>query len=1487
MQKLIIKFNDQVRMVNLHSGQSYSIDHTSQADITLEKLEHPIIIKEHMTNKWNANEISLIPNRNLTIEEGNYQVQFELLESDHCYVFEYPDKAMLTIGCEDYDDIQAEGFHQTIILQNFKTIKETNTLTVVHNLKQPMYINYNLVERESIKVNIGDHLYIERLWIEIREDYLIVMSPYAIDSNLVEVDISNVQCSNEDYFDYHRSPRIIHREPTEPIKIEKPPQPVNKNSSMIWRAIIPPLVMIILTVVIYLIRPLGIYMLMMVGMSVVMIGFGISTYIRDKKRYNEDVRNRKQTYEKYLKEKSTQIHKTIQEQRFSLNFHYPTLLEIQGIIENKAPRIYEKTAHHHDFLHYKLGLANIEKSFKLDYQEDEYNQRRDELFDEAKHLYEHFGEVEQAPLINDLMHGPIAYIGPRHLVMEELQQMLLQIATFHSYHDVEFLIVLKEEEFEQFKWMRWLPHMNLSTQNVRGFVYQQRTRDLILTSIYSLIKERINTVREQDRNRERTLFSPHLVFVITDMSLIMDHVILEYVNQDLSDIGVSLVFVEDVIESLPEHVRTIIDIKSRTEGELIMKEEVLQNIKFIPESQKDIDKAYIARRLANLNHIEHMKNAIPESVTFMQMYNATKVNDLKVSQRWQSNETYKTMAVPLGVRGKDDVLELNLHERAHGPHGLIAGTTGSGKSEIIQSYILSLAVNFHPHEIAFLLIDYKGGGMANLFRELPHLVGTITNLDGDEAMRALTSIKAELRKRQRLFGEHEVNHINHYHKLRKEGKASEPMPHLFIISDEFAELKSEQPDFMKELVSTARIGRSLGIHLILATQKPSGVVDDQIWSNSKFKLALKVQDKQDSNEILKTPDAADITLPGRAYLQVGNNEIYELFQSAWSGAQYEEEGQKQPDSENKVIYLINEYGQLQPINKDLSGIEEDIPKETQTELEAVISHISDVTNKQKVLPVKRPWLPPLPENVYQVDMMEVDFRKLWSETMQPVTLTLGKKDVPEEQYQGPMKVELKKAGNIAVIGSPGYGRSTFLHNITFDIARHFRPDQAHLYLFDFGTNGLMPMIDVPHVADYFTVDQDEKIKKALKRLQGIIDERKKLLSQERVVNLDQYNQQTGRTLPNIFVMIDNYDAVKEVTFMEVFEEVMSKVTREGLALGIYTIITGSRTSTVKASILTNIKTRIALYLFDSSESTNVLGASKKGAKDIKGRAVISDDNFTQFQVAQPFKVDENDTLNNCIKNEIALMKKNYVNSYPKHIPMMPEHVLEKDIDELYNTKTMITNEYKIPLGLDFEEVELVSLDLTQPSIITALSPQDLEIVNNHVLNALKLLTEKETVILIDSDQSMHDKSNQVSLYYSTVEEQKFVKDSFSIEIKKRMSGEYSTEQRKIVMISNLKAFISNTMLTEQEVRMILAEGPKYNIFIIFSSMYNDIVSTYERQAKLVRQIVDQSIIVSRLYDQELVMKPSTSREPLLNPYEMYYTSHHQTQKIQLIEQEVT
>ena len=273
-------------------------------------------------------------------------------------------------------------------------------------------------------------------------------------------------------------------------------------------------------------------------------------------------------------------------------------------------------------------------------------------------------------------------------------------------------------------------------------------------------------------------------------------------------------------------------------------------------------------------------------ITFLEMFDVGRIEHLVSANRWKENNPVKSLATPVGISTDGSLFCLDLHEKYQGPHGLVAGMTGSGKSEFIITYILSMAVNFHPDEVAFILIDYKGGGLTGAFEDekrgihLPHLVGTITNLDGASIQRSLVSIQSELKRRQRIFNEVKsatnegTMDIYTYQKLYREQKVKEPLPHLFIISDEFAELKKQEPEFMDQLISAARIGRSLGVHLILATQKPSGVVDDQIWSNTKFRVCLRVQDRSDSFEMLKRPEAAELKDTGRFYLQVGYNEYF-------------------------------------------------------------------------------------------------------------------------------------------------------------------------------------------------------------------------------------------------------------------------------------------------------------------------------------------------------------------------------------------------------------------------------------------------------------------------------------------------------------------------------------------------------------------------------------------------------------------------------------
>ena len=266
---------------------------------------------------------------------------------------------------------------------------------------------------------------------------------------------------------------------------------------------------------------------------------------------------------------------------------------------------------------------------------------------------------------------------------------------------------------------------------------------------------------------------------------------------------------------------------------------------------KTYDIEMFARGISKFRVREYATGEIPTAIDYFDMIGIGKLEHWNLVKKYKENRVYEGIRSFVGIGSGGKPMYIDIHEKKYGPHGLVAGTTGSGKSETLQTFIISLALNYHPDEISFILIDYKGGGMAYAFEGMPHIAGMITNLgsdvesggeiDGNITRRALVSIRSEIKYRQSVFNKYKVNHIDSYIKLYRDGTADEPLPHLIIISDEFAELKKEQPDFIKELVSTARVGRSLGIHLILATQKPGGVVDDEIWSNARFKLCLRVQ----------------------------------------------------------------------------------------------------------------------------------------------------------------------------------------------------------------------------------------------------------------------------------------------------------------------------------------------------------------------------------------------------------------------------------------------------------------------------------------------------------------------------------------------------------------------------------------------------------------------------------------------------------------------
>ena len=770
--------------------------------------------------------------------------------------------------------------------------------------------------------------------------------------------------------------------------------------------------------------------------------------------------------------------------------------------------------------------------------------------------------------------------------------------------------------------------------------------------------------------------------------------------------------------------------------------------------------------------------------------------------------------------------------------------------------------------------------MANLFKNLPHLLGTITNLDGAQSMRALASINAEIHRRERLFGEFEVNHINQYQKKFKNGEATEPLPHLFLISDEFAELKVNQPDFIKELVSIARVGRSLGVHLILATQKPSGVVDDQIWSNSRFKIALKVADRSDSNEMLHTPDAAEITQTGRAYLQVGNNEVYELFQSAWSGADY------QPDKddmgiEDHTIYLINELGQYEILNEDLSGLEDvDEIKEVPTELDAIVHHIQLLCKEQEIPPVPQPWLPPLKERIALDELEEVQPTVAWAQE-KPLSVLLGMADIPQAQKQEAVSINLSKDGHILLYGSPGTGKTTFLQTAGMDLARKFSPKALTMYLMDFGTNGLAPLSKLPQVADTMLLDQTEKISKFVRIMERELNRRKKLLADYGVGTLDLYRQASGQEEPAIVILLDSYEAFKEEAYEAELFKLLVRISREGLSIGVHLLMTAGRQTNLRAQLYSNFKHQLSLPQNEAGEVRAIVGSTPLAMtmEDIKGRALMKREEVDVIQLALPvYGANDTQVLNN-LRQEVASLQEAWTGQRPSAIPMVPEELTMEEFLNLPDVQEAIENN-QIPIGLELEMVGSVNISLSKFKHMAYVSNAEdaFDNITHHLLKTI-LRMPNVHMMLIDAFQEYEAYSDQVKTYVGSKKELSDIGNQLIYEIERRLEKGISSEW--IIFIPNMRALVSESDLNDQQLQFMFENGYRVGMRFIIGTDYTYIGTSIDPIPRYLKTNVQWVIFGMRLMDQTFLDKGMYNRDVAPDPDQVYLHSRKEVIKLKI------
>lgn len=1352
---------------------------------------------------------------------------------------------------------------------------ETDKYTVeMYANDETIYFNGKQVSEETVDFKVGDQLVIDKLMIEVRENQL-KLTNLGSDFKLNPFELIEQQYESEypaEFPLFRRSPRIHLKEPQADEEVMTPPQKEKEGKNELLRTLVPPLGMVVLSgATSFLSGGNPIMMLSMGGASLLTAGFSVSSYFTNKKETKEKNERSEETYRNYLIRKKGALSLLQQEQAHTLAYMYPSMNELALMAKEYHARIYERMRTNEDFLKVHVGTGEIKSSFSVNYQPNEES----ELSSLAeKQLVWPYQQLEDAPIAIPLLDQTVGLAGNYPVLRTAIQTLLFQLSMLHSYRDVEFVALVPENDYES-NWhaWRWLPHLKIRSLNLRGIIHNAQTRDLVLNSFYQILMKRKQELKEV--SNETLRFQPHYVLAILDESWLSGHGLNEFLAEDMSPYGVTVIWGKDALQMLPETTTTLIEYQSSEAATLINQNNEYVNQSFVPTHLPTVYPIEEAiQRLANLHHVEVEKNAIPEAIDFLELYDVKTVDELTIGARWATADTSKSLAVPLGVRGKDDIVYLNLHERAHGPHGLVAGTTGSGKSEIVQSYILSLAVNFAPEDVGFLPIDFKGGGMANLFVNLPHLLGSITNLDGASSVRALQSIRAELQKRQRKFGQFGVNHINGYTKLYKQGKTitdpekkkkypSDPLPHLFLISDEFAELKANEPDFMAELVSTARIGRSLGVHLILATQKPSGVVDDQIWSNSRFKLALKVADANDSNEIIKTPDAATITQPGRAYLQVGNNEIYELFQSAWSGANYNPFLSREEKVDER-IWLINQLGQYELLTADLSQEEDAVVKreEEKTQLDAIVEAIQAYSEETNAVLPEKPWLPPL-ETVIDSPILS----KEWSDTRQ-LSVPFGFMDIPSKQEQVVFNFNFNELTHTAFYGSPGFGKSTALQTLIMNLSRLNTPSQVQFNLFDFGTNGLLPLKKLPHVADLVRLEEEEKLVKFLKRIRKEIQERKDAFTDYGVASLSQYEEKSEKKLPVVITIIDGFDAIKESPLEEEIESVVNQLLREGASVGLYAVLSVLRTSTFKMSMASNIPSHIGLFLVEEGAIRDVVGRDALIPQEIVGRAQIKLDDPHELQVFLPTHGENDIDRLNHLEQEIEAMDQDWTGERPIKIPMLAKVVSMADFYELKQTQLMLEN-MQLPIGLDKETTNVVGFDPQEHGyfVIGDDSPQQTEYIEKVIVENLKHFVGRAQRVVFNGSERFGGFTESFDMMVAEPDYSTFVNDLVS-EIEVRQDT--TDPEPMFVYVPEAHVFGDKTFITNDAIDVYLRKAAKVKIYFIFQGNQKQIENSFDDFNKRLRTNIPTGMIGTRLADQGFINVKSGYSEPTVELDESHF-----------------
>ncbi|MDR3308319.1 MAG: type VII secretion protein EssC [Coriobacteriales bacterium] len=1156
-----------------------------------------------------------------------------------------------------------------------------------------------------------------------------------------------------DYF--YRSPRIKRDIECKNFDVEDPPQQEKADESPAILKIGPSLGMALGSAL------MGLYMVSnmmsgqqgasmravpMLGMVVVMILGAVlwpnlsKRYERRKRERNES--KRKATYAAYLDKIRESFIQECALQKEILEENRLSVEDCVNRVFTQDRRLFERTGIQSDFLELRVGRGDVPLDAQIKFPSDKLSLDEDMLKSLVRGLASKPQIVEDVPLSLPLITNYVSgVVGGTEQLYPFIRNLIVQITALHAPDEVKIVFIGDEAQSEEWGFIRALPHIFDDTFGTR---FLATTREEAMELSLRLERE-LHQRQEANKNLDHPSdYGIYYVVIVASKELATTTEAIDSLVELRQNKGFSVLTLGNSIRDLPKECSCIIELDAGGQGQVYNPKDASgKRLTFTVDAgiaNTEAKRFSDALALIPLD-VASARSDLPKSLGFLEMFEAGKVEHLNIKSRWNDNNPCLSLHTPVGVDPNGELSLLNIHEDFHGPHGLVAGMTGSGKSEFIITYILSLAVNYRPDEVSFVLIDYKGGGLAGAFdndkARLPHLAGTITNLDGAAINRSLVSIQSELKRRQAVFNTARdkaglgTMDIYKYQELYRQGVVDDPIPHMLIISDEFAELKAQQPEFMDQLISAARIGRSLGVHLILATQKPSGVVNDQIWSNARFKVCLKVADAADSREMLKRPDAAELVDAGRFYVQVGFNEYFALGQSAYAGATYRPVEHFERKKDNAVTLISN-------TGRPMASAKPEAPQvfgaTKAPESVAVLSHIVEVAAAQG-LEAPRLWLDPIAQHVTIDELDEKYPREKEPFALNPA---LGEYDDPYNQKQSLLTLPLSREGNAIIYGATGSGKATLVGSMLYSLIKEHTAKTLNAYILDFGAETLGAFRAAPQVGDVVFASDEEKIENLFRMLASEIERRKKLLSAFGG-SFERYNEQAGESpLPNILVILNNYDIFPEL--YERFADNLLALTRDGMRYHISFVLTCSRATSVGYRLLPNFKQKLVLRLNSKDEYLTILGSLQDTVPPaLYARGLIRLDRIYEFQGAC-IAADEDEYA--ATREKVAQLTGPSQQTGAQEIPTLPEAVTTQTFANRGLPKTAL------PLGIAKEDISVVTHDFAKSSVMLVLSEnEDNQVPFLEGILGTLALDRARTAIVLDVDGFLKDKHIEGVDYY--------------------------------------------------------------------------------------------------------------------------------------------